>query len=136
MVLLACKIEPDFTDNSRKQTNKDIAKTTFLFFLIAHIGALRPAFCKLSNIVLANNKIVLVCNNINNYLCNRIKMISKCRHKCQPNNKFEPKTTVHRYPKRSATTIIQPAGSCNFLPFRHLSHQYNQSNPNNNGFQL
>ena len=73
MVLLACKIQADFTDNSRKQTNKDIAKTMFLFFFIAHIGALDPTFCKLSNIVLANNKIVLVCNNINNYLCSRIK---------------------------------------------------------------
>ena len=120
MVLLACKIQADFTDNSRKQTNKDIAKTMFLFFFIAHIGALDPTFCKLSNIVLANNKIVLVCNNINNYLCIRIKIISKCRHKCQPNNKFEPKTNVHRYPKQSATTIIQPAGSCNSQSFRHI----------------
>ena len=110
--------------------------TTLFLFHIAHTGTFCPTFFKLSNIVLANNKIVLVCNNINNYLCNRIKMISKCRHKCQPNNKFEPKTTVHRYPKRSATTITQLAGSCNSLPFRHLSHQYNQSNPNNNGFQL
>lgn len=73
MVLLACKIQADFTDNSRKQTNKSIATTTLFFFLIAHIGALRPIFFKLSNIVLANNKIVLVCNNINNYLCSRIK---------------------------------------------------------------
>ena len=96
MVSLACKIEPDFTENSQKQANKNIAKTMFLFLPIAHIGALRPTFCKLSNIVLANNKIVLVCNNINNYLCNRIKMISKCRHKCQPNNKFEPQD--HRAP--------------------------------------
>ena len=71
MVLLACKIEPDFTENSQKQANKDIAKTMFLFFRIAHIGALCPTFCKLSNIVLANNKIVLACNDINNYLCIR-----------------------------------------------------------------
>ena len=63
-------------------------------------------------------------------------MISKCRQKCQPDNKIEPKTTVHRYPKQSATTIIQPLGSCNSLPFRHYYYQYNQSNPNNNGFQL
>lgn len=117
MVLLACTIQADFTDNSRKQTNKSIATTTLFFFLIAHIGALCPTFCKLSNIVLANNKIVLVCNNINNYLCIRIKMISKCRQKCQPNNKFEPKTTVHRYPKRSATTIIQPLGAAIPSPF-------------------
>ena len=73
MVSLACKIELDFTENSQKQANKNIAKTMFLFFLITYIGALRPTFCKLSNIVLANNKIVLVCNNINNYLCSRIK---------------------------------------------------------------
>ena len=83
MVLLACKIEPDFTKNSQKQANKNIAKTMFLFFLIvitthflfhiAHTGTFCPTFFKLSNIVLANNKIVLVCNNINNYLCSRIK---------------------------------------------------------------
>ena len=63
-------------------------------------------------------------------------MISKCRQKCQPDNKIEPKTTVHRYPKRSATTITQPLGAAIPNPFRHLSYQYNQSNPNNNGFQL
>ena len=73
MVLLACKIEPDFTKNSQKQANKSIATITLFFFLIAHIWALDPTFCKLSKIVLANNKIVLVCNNINNYLCSRIK---------------------------------------------------------------
>ena len=73
MVLLACTIQVDFTDNSRKQTNKSIATTTLFFFHIAHTGTFCPTFCKLSNIVLANNKIVLVCNNINNYLCSRIK---------------------------------------------------------------
>ena len=44
MVLLACKIEPDFTENSQKQANKNIAKTMFLFFLIAHIGTFYPTF--------------------------------------------------------------------------------------------
>lgn len=62
-----------FHRKQSKTSHKNIAKTMFFFFHIAHIGALRPTFCKLSNIVLANNKIVLVCNNINNYLCSRIK---------------------------------------------------------------
>ncbi len=44
-------------------------------------------------------------------------MISKCRQKCQPDNKIEPKTTVHRYPKQSATTITQPLGAAIPYPF-------------------
>ena len=44
-------------------------------------------------------------------------MISKCKQKCQPDNKIEPKTTVHRYAKRSATTITQPLGAAIPYPF-------------------
>ncbi|KDR52123.1 hypothetical protein HMPREF1991_01822 [Hoylesella loescheii DSM 19665 = JCM 12249 = ATCC 15930] len=39
--------------------------------LFAPLEMFYPCFCNLSNIVLANNKIVLACNDINNYLCIR-----------------------------------------------------------------